>query len=223
MGHKDHKDTPRALLDRGAHPRRRTQRKRENGRRVLPRASGIEDTYGLAHSMDAPVLVWRASGPALPVLSAGALAAEASTGLSGNYGWPDRARNEELPSERSLKTPSPDPVIPCAARRPYRTHAGHRRFVTLGHGYIRFWPNVFTPTDSCAAVLRAGRSVPTPRPVLPTQSPSASHPLAFEGERTGGGVAERMGCRTGGIAAAKVILYFGTCPCLPVQESERHL
>lgn len=52
--------------------------------------------------MDAPVLVWRASGPALPVLSAGALAAEASTGLSGNYGWPDGTWEGELASERRI-------------------------------------------------------------------------------------------------------------------------
>ena len=157
-------------------------------------ATGIRDfegTYGLAHSRDAPVLGWRARGPALPVLSGGALAAEASTGLNGNYGWPDRARDEEHPSERSMSATPRTRSSPLRPDAPTGHHAGHRRFVTLGHGHIRFWPNVFTPTDSCAAITVRKEASPRPR-AHDHAKPIRIAPLGLRGR------ADVRGCSKGG-------------------------
>lgn len=79
---------------------------------------------------------------------------------------------------------------------------GHRYWTSpVRHLGTRIYP-VFAQCLHADRQLRGCLQRRKERPHTPArstaQSPSASHPLAFEGERTGGGVSERVRCRTGG-------------------------
>lgn len=97
---------------------------------------------------------------------------------------------------------SATPRTPASPVRP-DAPTGHRYWTSpVRHLGTRIYP-ILAQCLHADRQLRGCLQRRKERPHTPArstaQSPSASHPLAFEGERTGGGVSEGVDCRTGGI------------------------
>lgn len=130
---------------------------------------------------------------------------------SGKYGaqWQLWLAGSHL-GGRACERAEPISATPRARASPVPPDAptGHHYWAPpVRHLGTRIYP-VFAQCLHADRQLRGCLQRRKERPRAPArstaQSPSASHPLAFEGERTGGGVSERVGCRTGGIGEVRL-------------------